>query len=104
MEKNKAYANRGVNRHKKPLQNMVYSVRIKPEIEGGNKEEYEQYRFKDLGYLLLNWKYEKETQNCFHGYITVEKLKSLIGAKQYDKFCQGKREFIIQRRVNGGNI
>lgn len=77
----------------------------------GNQEErqrmfegYKQYHFKDLGIIVLNWKYQGDSTWCFHGYVTPEELRNRIGEKQWAKFCQGKREFIIQRRIDGKNI
>lgn len=103
--KNKFYSNRGVPRNKKPLKNIVYKVEVSQLKSTAPVEEYEEYKFKELGYLVLYWWYEeKEPITNFHGFITVEQLKDLIGSKQYAKFCQGKREFIIQRRINNKNL
>ena len=65
--------------------------------------------FKDEGYLILNWKYESKHIDIWswHGFITPDELKTLlnsIGKDQWAKFCQGKREFVEQRRVDGKNI
>ena len=38
------------------------------------------------------------------GLMTREEVKGIIGEKQWSKFCQGKREFIVQRRFNNKNI
>lgn len=115
MAENKYYANRGVERNKKPLQNIVYMIelsqleKVKPEKLEEEKERYAKYKFKELGYLVLNWQYEKDLNKPrshwnWHGFITPEDLKKKLGDKQWAKFCQGKREFIIQRRVDGKNI
>jgi len=76
-------------------QNKVYRIEI---IQVKNSEECQQYKFKDLGYLTLLWGYERdlkiESWN-FHGFITPESLKEKLGEKQWSKFCNGKREFII---------
>lgn len=108
------YANRGVERNKKPLKNKVYLIelskleRVKPEDLEKRKEELAKYKFKEEGYLVLNWQYEdlynKNFGWNFHGYITPEDLKKKLGDKQWAKLCQGKRLFIIQRRVNGKNV
>ena len=99
---NKQYANKGVRCNKKPLKNIVYKVLVTQIL---NPSTYmEQFRFKDLGWLLLHWKYENDRIWCQHGFITIDYLKQLIGERQYAKFCQGKREFIIQRRVNNKNL
>lgn len=105
----KEHANRGVERNKKPLQNIVYLVefsRIKPEAV---TPDYDKYKFKELGYLTLSWQMEKQYNkepNCmnWHGLITPEELKERLGDKQWGKFCQGKRLFIMQRRIDGKNI
>jgi hypothetical protein len=105
----KKFANRGVERNKKPLSNIVYDIEVvdvKSMRDGGIG--YEQYLFKNVGYLVLHWCYEhslKHDHNLnWHGFITVDELKKRIGDKQYAKFCEGKRRFIIQRRVDGHNI
>ncbi len=114
MVEDKYFANRGVERNKKPLQNKVYFIElsqlkgVKPEELESKKEEYAKYKFKELGYLVLNWQYEKLLNKHkswnWHGFITPEDLKERLGDKQWAKFCQGKREFVIQRRVDGKNI
>lgn len=105
LGESKYFANRGLPRNKKPIANIVYKIEISNQKDLG--EEYEKYLFKDLGYLILNWTKNKakngEYQWNWHGYITIDELKEKIGDKQYSKFCQGKREFIIQRRVDGKN-
>jgi hypothetical protein len=113
MKKDKAIFNLGVARNKKPLQNIYYKVNIKKEIDLSALSEsriieFETYKFKSLGYLSLSWCYEKD-KNCgrplsWHGFITPNDLKLKIGQTQWAKFCNGKREFIVQRRVNGNNI
>ncbi len=111
---NNYYANRGVERNKKPLQNKVYMIEfsqlksVDPDKLEETELKYAKYKFKDEGYLVLNWQYEKDYNKhgswYFHGYITPESLKERLGQKQWDKFCQGKRVFIIQRRIDGKNI
>lgn len=112
-DKARFWKNRGVNRTKRPLRNIKYEIIVKEFGEPGTFNDsvnYEKYKFKDLGYLILCWGSDrssttlrKESLN-FHGPITVKELKEIIGEKQYSKFCQGKRIFIVQRRVNGVNI
>ena len=107
MEIGKAIANRGVERNKKPLKNIVYEVTIKNDIPiyGENKLSEHKYKFKDLGYLILHWWYDtKNSPNNFYGYITPAELKQKLGVNQWAKFCQGKRLFVIQRRVDGKNV
>lgn len=110
----KYFANRGVERNKRPLQNIVYKVSIsdlaKSKLSENEKiDKYGKYLFKNLGYLWLDWQYEKDYNKSPNsmisfGFITPDELKSKLGEKQWAKFCQGKREFIIQRRVDGKNI
>lgn len=103
----KIYANRGIKRNKKPLQNIVYQIEIlkKLKCRSLNESHYDQYKFKDEGYLVLNWQFEKQLRGWnLHGFITPEDLRKKIGDKQWSKFCQGKRIFTIQRRANGKNI
>lgn len=98
----KVFANIGVNRNKKPRQNIVYHVEVRQLPD--NNPEYERYKFKEFGWLVLNWKYERSRSFNFHGFITPEQLKSKLSANQWNKFCQGGRTFIVQRRVDGHNI
>lgn len=104
----KYYANRGVERNKKPLQNIIYKIEISTSDSISDKEGYNKYKFKELGYLHLSWQYEKtynrDKYMNWHGFITPEDLKEKLGNTQWSKFCQGKRIFIIQRRVDGNNI
>lgn len=106
MKKGKIIANKGVERNKKPLKNLIFNIEIVKELDEGFTDgiDYEPFKFKDLGYLFLYWKFQNDTGFNFHGTITPDELKKCIGEKQWSKFCQGKREFIIQRRVNGNNI
>lgn len=106
----KEHANKGVERNKKPLQNIIYKVdvsQLKNKSED-NLEKMDKYRFKDEGYLVLSWGYEKNINKgdsfFWHGFITPDFLEELIGSKQWSKFCGGKREFTIQRRIDGKNI
>ena len=104
LGKEKYFANRGVNRTKSPIANIRYKIEIISELKNKtNEKDYEKYKFKDLGYLTLLWNKSKSEIWSWHGFITVEELKDKIGTKQYSKFCQGKREFIIQRRIDGKN-
>ena len=110
----KYYANRGVERNKKPLSNKMYKIEVIPASafkDGVAPTDWEQYNFKDEGYLTLSWKYETSELMgsgwSWHGPITPEFLKTLLnglGKDQWGKFCTGKREFIEQRRVNGKNV
>ena len=114
MAEDKYYANRGVERNKKPLQNIVYMIELSDlhrskDTQEEKEKQYGKYKFKDLGYLVLNWQYEKDLNKTrshwnWHGFITPEDLKKKLGDKQWAKFCQGKREFVIQRRVDGKNV
>ena len=101
----KYYANKGVQRNKKPLKNVVYQIELSQLKNDSDKTPYEQYKFKEDGYLVLTWWHqEKNPIKNFHGFVTCNYLKELLGVKQWAKFCTGKREFIIQRRFDGKNI
>ncbi len=107
MADDKYFANRGLPRNKKPIRNIVYEIelsqleKLKPE----EKIKYEQYKFKEEGYLILYWWHEaKDPIKNWHGFVTPSELKERIGEKQWGKFCSGKRTFILQRRVDGKNI
>lgn len=107
----KYFANRGVNRNKRPIANLIYKVTLSQLSEKAKEHiaDFEKYMFKDLGYITLSWTKSKANKDGsfnwnWHGFITIAELKNRIGEKQYAKFCEGKREFIIQRRVDGKNI
>jgi hypothetical protein len=106
LGKSKYFANRGVERHKHPIANLIYKIDVSQLKVDTDLTEYEKYKFKDLGFLTLSWTKHKINESVWnwHGFITIDELKERIGEKQYSKFCQGKRLFIIQRRVNGNNI
>ena len=99
------YANRGVPRNKRPLKNVCYKIELAYAKDESRKEELRKYDFKGMGYLTLTWWYEsKDPLYFWHGFIEPEVFKELIGEKQWCKFCQGKREFIVQRRIDGKNV
>lgn len=107
------YANCGVERNKKHLRNIEYRIDI---IECGIdrdpkefKAEYAQYWFKDFGALVLSSRLEDSSMRPdegfgWHGFVTPEYVKGLLGETQWSKFCQGKRRFVQQRRINGKNV
>jgi hypothetical protein len=105
----KYHANKGVERNKKPLKNIVYLITLLEELK--NKHllspaealKFDKYKFADQ-FLVFHWKYQGAEYFNTDGFITPDALKSKLGTKQWSKFCQGQREFIIQRRVDGKNI
>ena len=106
-DKETFYANRGVERNKTPLKNIIYKVDVIQLKNPEDIENYQKYMFKDLGYLYLLWRYDTKSQLDIlniHGLVTPDELKQRIGEKQWSKLCQGKREFTIQRRIDGKNI
>ncbi len=107
----KAIANKGIPRNKKPLHNYIIIVEIvqpKPGLSIERLNEIAPYKFKELGYLTYKTGLESQYRGNgyieWHGFISPDKLKEKLGVKQWGKLCQGKREFIIQRRINGKNI
>jgi hypothetical protein len=103
----KFHANYGIPRNKKPLQNLLIEVEIvslKQEILDEKEFDYESYKFKDLGYLTWSSGYEIKGYTGWQGFITPADLKEKLGPEQWKKFCEGKRKFIIPRRINGKNI
>lgn len=106
MENYKVIINRGVERNKKPLQNIVYKIELYK--FDPLPDDYAPYMFKNEGVISLCWQYERDLNKFgswnFHGYITPDQLKERIGAKQWQKFCEGKRQFTVQRRVDGKNV
>ena len=85
---NKYYANRGVERNKKPLQNIVVSFELN----------------EKTGYWRYLWKYQSDHLFNFHGMVEESFIKQLLSQKQWSDFRQGRREFIIQRKINGKNV
>lgn len=104
---NKYYANKGVERNKRPLQNIFMSIKLIELPKNFNEDNYSSFKFKDLGYITWGSAYEKNYNKgeslTLHGFITPDDLKEKLGLNQWNKFCQGKREFIIQRRIDGKN-
>jgi hypothetical protein len=98
---NKFYANKGVKRNKKPLQNIVYKVKL---VDKNLFDNYQDCIFKESYLIELKWKYERESLFNFHGIIHPNLLKEKLTQKQWNKFCQGETTFIIQRRINKNNI
>lgn len=107
MSNGKIAAVLGVERNKKPLQNKVYKI--------------EEVDSRDAGKIwVVEGRLGHERQDgskSFHGrmwchsgiYSTIGELKDwfipIFGEKQWAKFKgQGKREFVLQRRVGGKNI
>lgn len=68
-----------------------------------NRPDLDKYKFKDCGYIELRWAFVKDINKGmglnFLGIITPNELKERLGKKQWGKFCQGKREFIINRKL-----
>ncbi len=78
----------------KTMDNLKYKVEICQLKKGVDASKYKDFLFKDLGYLVLHWT-NKKSNNVWnwHGFVSVNELKQIIGLKQYEKFCQGKRIF-----------
>ena len=96
MEPGKVHANRGVERNKKPLQNVLYWLSDAPAAEDGTER------------FVLHWAYERDynrhpTKN-FHGTVTAADMKARLTPNQWAKFRQGERVFVRQRRVDGKNV
>ena len=110
--KQKYFANRGVKRNKTRLPNLRIKVDIFKELKNSDDElleRFKPFKFKELGYISVCWTKELDRKGeepiwNLDSSVTVERLKEVLGEKQWSKFCQGKRFFIIQRRVNGKNI
>jgi len=108
MKKSRVIANYGIERNKKPLANIIYTIEVvsptqlKPSTDLSKLEEF---KFKDLGYITITSEYEgKEESRAWNGFRTPKYIQTLLGEKQWSKFCQGKRKFVIQRRYDGKNI
>jgi len=107
LGKEKYFANKGVKRNKSKLSNLIYKVfvtQLKKDIDEERMKQLEQYKFKDLGYLSFHATTSSGSPYIGWRNVTPKELKEILGGKQYSKFCQGKREFIIQRRIDGKNI
>lgn len=81
---------------KKKITYTIYKVehaQLKPAV---NPDGYNEYKF-DSGYLVLYYKNNKNDSFTYYGFITPQQLKEKLGEKQYSKFCQGKREFTLNK-------
>jgi hypothetical protein len=125
----KHHANKGVKRNKKPLKNITYFVEIRQILDHTQRRmdnakddaskkywedwfnDIQKFRYDD-GYIMVTYKYQGSDirfqyygpSSDGHPLCTPDDLKTLLGDKQWSKFRQGKREFIIQRRIDGKNI
>lgn len=104
-------ANKGVNRNKKPLPNILLFFEIfvpKDEwlTEFSEKYNSEEFLFKDIGYIKLSTRSQKSSslRNYYHGLVSIVAVKSLLSVNQWSKFCQGERFFIVQRRFDGKKL
>lgn len=106
-DKETFYKNRGVERNKKPLKNNLYKFEVGPLKEGVDEQlvkDLEPCKFKDQDYIVMLWSMQGWNYWNWHGFVTPDEVKKYIGEKQWGKFCQGKREFIVQRRFDGKNL
>ena len=54
LGKEKYFANKGLNRNKSSIANIRYKIEILEKLqEGTDTKNFEQYKFKDEGYLVL---------------------------------------------------
>jgi hypothetical protein len=101
MGKSKYFANVGVERNKRPLQNIVYFI---TDRDCHGNQVY-----------CLYWAYERDLNSSggtdgrgggmnFHGGVTEEQIRARLTPKQWSKFRQGERNFVKQRRVDGRNV
>ena len=113
LGKQKYFANRGISRNKSRLPNLRIKVEIRKELHDMNNEDLiersKDYKFKEEGYISVLWTKDldykgQEPMWNLDTRINVLKLKDILGQKQWSKFCQGKRFFIIQRRIDGKNV
>lgn len=107
--RSKFFANRGVARNKKPLQNKLYWVHFLPleKVRSKMNNLCERRVFKNLFLGGVEWAYEQDFNQhgrSFHDlHISVASLKRRLGLKQWAKLCNGKRFFILQRRFDHKN-
>lgn len=59
-------------------------------------KDYEPYKFKEFGYLVLYILNTETGKWQCNDFITVDDLKKLIGRK-YNRLFHGEREFIIEQ-------
>ena len=78
---------------------IEYKVDLAKLKEHVPAEDYKEFKFKDMGYLTLLSRKQGSPSYYWHGYITPSMLQQLLGIKQYSKFCQGKREFTIHKKI-----
>lgn len=93
-DRGKTFANRGVERNKKPLQNILY--------------RFEEHKKDGITYYIMLWGHERDLNKNgswnFHGKVSEDEIKARIGVNGWAKFRQGKRDFIKHRRIDGRNI
>lgn len=86
-------------RDKRPVKDIYFKViviALKDELENKN---YERYLYKDIGYLTLKWSEKAKDYENYHGFITIEHLKKLLGRKQWVNFLRGKRAFVVPTNI-----
>lgn len=113
MSKEKRFANKGVRRNKKPLQNIIYKVEPNQILRSDiSKEQLEIFKEKyflndKVGFVRISWKLHKENENVWNwsSKMTLAVLKERLSQKQWSKLCQGRAfEFTVQRRINKKNV
>lgn len=72
----------------------TYIVEIGQLKKDINPESFIQYKYNELGYLILFY-FDELKFKTFHGLITPAELENLLGKKKWDNFIKGKRKFII---------
>lgn len=77
------------------MSKIIYNVEIGQLKKGIDAKRYQQYKFNDLGYIVMHYKIVGSKCNFYHGFITPSQLKTIIGTKRYEKFCGGQRKFIL---------
>lgn len=94
-------ANYGVRRNKKPLKNICLKVDLVSPHLFPNPLPREE-RYKGLVPILYVKAQGREIWGHM-GVTPISTFKDMISEKQWRKFTQGDREFIIQRRENKRN-
>lgn len=116
------YKNRGVERNKKPLQNIHYKVTVhdidldvlSQNLTADSVNEFlEKYQITTDKYIRVYSSLNSPAKRGAWGWNsrrTVSFMKEILTQKQWQKFMrkvgQGETEYVftVQRRVNGKNV
>lgn len=112
----KSFANKGIERNKKPLKNIYYILKKHiPNLD--NKfidliEYNKKFKLDDtVGYIKILWGYEGANIDYWSYQIDLDYVKKQVSEKQWAKCMDAFKnknvseyKLIVQRRIDGKNI